>query len=712
MADANKKLIIEISADNKDAIKKFEELSKQVGGVKVAFNDASKATDSSTASVFKGVAAWDLLKQGVGKTTDFMKDSIKAAIEAESKMNLVKATVAATGKSYEEVGPEIESFAAKMAQLGRDDEDVAVATANLAKLLNGDFKQAIQLTKLASDLTSSGFGDFESNVDNLTKILAGKGQRALMEYRISLDDNATTAEQLAAVTKKVTRTTEEWANTTEGKMSAVNVQWNNLKENIGNIFGPSLAILLNNYNEFLSTSADNTNSWGKKIGKTLESVVNGDMWIKLEKGAKSYYLQALKNITGNEKTSESIKKLEKDIEILNLALDSSAFNANKTSSDFKKLEISTDGIANKNEQAAKSYDDLTQKVKDFGKEAEDTNHKIAITVREYKEKQEKMLSDLLDKVKDINRQIDDENNNFAEGQAQNLEDLKKNIGEAVVAHEDKKNQLEKDLADEVAKGEEANQEKIQNLRDEIGKEEQFLNKHRNTIKNYEIAIDTIRENAHKDEIEKLIVGYEEKKAIDEKAHQERLTKLQETLAKENQAYKDSLDEQIRDTNQALEEIKRSYAQKFAEIQSIVKGTNLQKQVAQINSTSQTSARVGLPFYKFKDRPEIYDSATGAHIPNWDAFIAAGGKADFSNVEMRAAGGPVSGNTPYIVGEQGPELFVPKSSGDIIPRGEFGGGIYAPTININWTGAVDRRAAEMVANEIMRKLKTNVRIPIK
>ena len=37
-----------------------------------------------------------------------------------------------------------------------------------------------------------------------------------------------------------------------------------------------------------------------------------------------------------------------------------------------------------------------------------------------------------------------------------------------------------------------------------------------------------------------------------------------------------------------------------------------------------------------------------------------------DIAQRAAGGPVSANTPYIVGEVGPELFVPGGSGSIIP----------------------------------------------
>lgn len=45
----------------------------------------------------------------------------------------------------------------------------------------------------------------------------------------------------------------------------------------------------------------------------------------------------------------------------------------------------------------------------------------------------------------------------------------------------------------------------------------------------------------------------------------------------------------------------------------------------------------------------------------------------ANVQRRASGGPVSGGRPYIVGEEGPELFVPGSSGGIVPNGALGGG---------------------------------------
>jgi hypothetical protein len=41
------------------------------------------------------------------------------------------------------------------------------------------------------------------------------------------------------------------------------------------------------------------------------------------------------------------------------------------------------------------------------------------------------------------------------------------------------------------------------------------------------------------------------------------------------------------------------------------------------------------------------------------------------VQARALGGPVSGGQPYLVGERGPELFVPQVSGGIVPNNQVG-----------------------------------------
>ena len=48
---------------------------------------------------------------------------------------------------------------------------------------------------------------------------------------------------------------------------------------------------------------------------------------------------------------------------------------------------------------------------------------------------------------------------------------------------------------------------------------------------------------------------------------------------------------------------------------------------------------------------------------------------------RSNGGPVTSGNPYVVGEQGPELFVPRSGGTIVPNNEMG----SVTVNVDASG---------------------------
>jgi tape measure domain-containing protein len=58
---------------------------------------------------------------------------------------------------------------------------------------------------------------------------------------------------------------------------------------------------------------------------------------------------------------------------------------------------------------------------------------------------------------------------------------------------------------------------------------------------------------------------------------------------------------------------------------------------------------------------------------------------FANLGMKAAGGPVAGGTPYIVGEKGPELFVPGRGGTIVPNHAMGGGTTNVVVNVDASG---------------------------
>lgn len=64
-----------------------------------------------------------------------------------------------------------------------------------------------------------------------------------------------------------------------------------------------------------------------------------------------------------------------------------------------------------------------------------------------------------------------------------------------------------------------------------------------------------------------------------------------------------------------------------------------------------------------------------------------GRSLLQGLTGKAIGGPVMGRTPYLVGERGPELFVPSSGGTIVPNNSMGGGVtVAPVYNVDARGA--------------------------
>jgi len=107
--------------------------------------------------------------------------------------------------------------------------------------------------------------------------------------------------------------------------------------------------------------------------------------------------------------------------------------------------------------------------------------------------------------------------------------------------------------------------------------------------------------------------------------------------------------------------------------------------------------------------ETIDNAREA----WERFKGAGGLNQLEGVVStgtlggrRAAGGPVSGGSSYLVGERGPEIFTPMSSGNIIPNNQLGGRTNI-TINVNaGMGANGKQLGEQIVTAIKRYERTS------
>ena len=77
---------------------------------------------------------------------------------------------------------------------------------------------------------------------------------------------------------------------------------------------------------------------------------------------------------------------------------------------------------------------------------------------------------------------------------------------------------------------------------------------------------------------------------------------------------------------------------------------------------------------------------------------------------RADGGPVNRAMAYLVGERGPEIFVPNQSGTIIPNGGAG-----TTINLTVNAGVGTNGADVgdaIVDALTRYQRRNGSIPVK
>lgn len=215
----------------------------------------------------------------------------------------------------------------------------------------------------------------------------------------------------------------------------------------------------------------------------------------------------------------------------------------------------------------------------------------------------------------------------------------------------------------------------------------------------------------------------------QKAQEEQAKRTNESLEKQASAWLDLADP-MRKFIRELEEIDALVSKGFlsADQAKSIKsamGEHVEKQGDDLDqyainaAKSMQSAFADFLFDPFKDGIEGMASNFGKIVQRMiaeaaaaqlirsllgDDFTKTGNVGAGSWIGMligaKADGGPVAANTPYLVGERGPELFMPKSAGTIVPNHAMGGGI---TINNTYHVAPAASRADMVrASEATRQ----------
>jgi hypothetical protein len=690
--DAVKKSLGDMSATADDTNKHLKDFNDAQG-------KAGKGTESMATSVFKGGLALEALKKGTEIAIDFTKESVKAYLEAEEKMNLVRATVVSTGQSYEKVGVQIDAFAQKMARMGVDDEDASMAMAKLGKIAGGDFTKGMELAKLASDLTASGFGTLESNTDNLAKIMTGKGQRALMEYKIQLDANATTAEMLRAVQQKVTMSTEQYAETTNGKIATVKVAFDNLKESVGEGFVSAVASAIDSGGQF-GDVLDGIDGTAKILKVAVFELVQGIIFLGQSAKETGQVLVDSFNVAkkvvsfdfkgalaeagkGADHLSTNADNLIATLDKIKNPIDTMAKSADTASKIFEKTHKSGvdmgAGIANANkgaETALVKHADVVKKLGDvYNNLKSSTTTDLANMTSEFLSKMNDMSASI-DKVK---RSITDLQTAYSRQQ----QDDTANLADKIIASEQKIADFKTQIANET------DAKKKADIQKQLDDEQKNFDSSKTFQTQNAGAITEAKRRAGLTQLQRDIEDFNTRRALAIQEFNDKMADLQRELQAQS-------DKQVQEWN--------LHQQKVAKITELEKSATdeftRQSNIRLAQTTDEVNKSIAL-FQALASAMSAVRSSTSAGVSTVSVPIAG----------KRALGGNVAKGSTYLVGERGAELFTASQSGNITPNNAMGGGSNggAPiTINITGTFLSDD-AGRKVGDMIVKRFKTMSRI---
>jgi len=217
----------------------IKEAEKTIKG----FGDKVKGVmESQSASVFKGILAYDAFKKSIKAVGDFIGDSIRQSAEASRIMAQVEQNVTNAGFSYEQLKPKINAVAESSIKLGFGGEQASESFSRLL-IITKDYDQAVSLLNLSQDISRSKNIDLASATKLVSLVTQGQ-TRALKEYGIELDETASASDNLRKLQDVTANSAVKFADTTAGKLAILQVRWGDIKRTVGDELTPSLSNLL------------------------------------------------------------------------------------------------------------------------------------------------------------------------------------------------------------------------------------------------------------------------------------------------------------------------------------------------------------------------------------------------------------------------------------------------------------------------------------
>lgn len=168
--------------------------------------------------------------------------AIRANNQSEQSQARLKASIEATGKSYDQYAQAIDKASKNAIKLAFDDEDAADAIATLTQA-TGDASRAINDLSLAEDVARARKIDLAAAANIVAAAEEGR-YSALARIGIQIDANASKEEALAAIQQKVAGQAQAYAETNAATWDRYQIDAENALEAVGAKLADHQALIL------------------------------------------------------------------------------------------------------------------------------------------------------------------------------------------------------------------------------------------------------------------------------------------------------------------------------------------------------------------------------------------------------------------------------------------------------------------------------------
>lgn len=200
--------------------------------------DTSQSAMDRMANVGK-IAFAGLAAAAVG----FGAVAVKAALDGQQAHAQLVQAVSNSGAAFSSVGGAVDDMSSRFAKLGFENDQVEAALTRMVTA-SGSTKTALDNMGLAADLARARHISLEDAAGALGKILAGN-MRGMTAFGLATKDAAgntlTAAQAIAELNERFGGAAQANAGTYAGKLQALNAEYHNMVEAIGNMLLPVLA---------------------------------------------------------------------------------------------------------------------------------------------------------------------------------------------------------------------------------------------------------------------------------------------------------------------------------------------------------------------------------------------------------------------------------------------------------------------------------------